>query len=120
MKSGVKFHQPPKQVSLVIVQEEVNLNQTGESIARAAEEAQRLLDVQFAECDDQPPPGSALNQAGLRNGKEIVMEYLSHGEEGIALEQVIYMVTETGIDLSQEARKQIRKAASAMGMKVRL
>ena len=48
------------------------------------------------------------------------MEYLSHGEEGLALEHVIYMVEETGINLSQEARQHVRKAATAMGMKVRL
>lgn len=98
----------------------MNLQQIHKYIEQAADEAQRLLDVEFAKCNNQPSPGSALDQAGLRDGKEIVVDYLCHGEPGIALEHLIYIVQETSIAISEETRNRIRIAASAMQMKVSL
>ena len=98
----------------------MNVHQIHKYIEQAVDEVQRLLDVEFAKCNNQPSPGSALDQAGLRDGKEIVMDYLSHGEAGVALEHLVYMVKETGIAISEETRNYIRNAASAMQMKVSL
>jgi hypothetical protein len=64
--------------------------------------------------------GGELDQAGLRNGKEIVNEYLLYGEVELALEHLIYMVRETGIALSEETRAHIRDAASSVKMKIAL
>lgn len=98
----------------------MNLQRIHKHIEQAVDEAQRLLNAEFAKCNNQPSPGSALDQAGLQNGKEIVMDYLSHGESGVALEHLVYMVQETGIAISEETRNHIRIAASAMQMKVSL
>lgn len=92
----------------VVVQIGMNLQQIHKYIEQAADEAQRLLDAEFAKCNNQPTPGSALDQAGLRNGKEIVINYLSHGEPGVALEHLVYMVQETGIAISEETRSHTR------------
>ncbi len=46
-----------------------------------------------------PAPGSTLDQEGLRNGKEIVSDYFTHGEVGLALEHLVYMIIETGIEI---------------------
>lgn len=89
-----------------------------DDIVQAVEEAQRLLDIEYAKCGNRPPSGSALDQAGLRNGKEIVMDYLSHGEPGVALKHLIYMVEETGIALPERARNHIRRAAHALNIDV--
>ena len=98
----------------------MSLHQIHKYIEQAADEAQRLVDTEFTKCNNQPSPGSALDQAGLRDGKEIVMDYLSHGEPGVALEHLVYMVKETGIAISEETRNYIHDAASAMQMKVSL
>ena len=96
----------------------MNENEISRCIAQAAEEAQHLLDAEFAKCGGNPPPGSALDQLGLRDGKETVLDYLSHGEPGLALEHLVYMVKEAGIALSDEVRSHVRNAASAMEMTV--
>ncbi|HSS64845.1 MAG TPA: hypothetical protein VLS27_10445, partial [Gammaproteobacteria bacterium] len=62
--------------------------------------------------------GSPLAQTGLRDGKEIVIGHLSHGEAGVALEHLVYMIKETGIAISEKTRNQLREAASVMRMKV--
>lgn len=84
------------------------------SIERVADEAQQLIDAEFAKCDDHPPPGSALDQNGLRDGKDIVLDYIAHNEGGIALDHLIYMIYETGITLSQESKTLISDLAQDM------
>jgi hypothetical protein len=98
----------------------MEMSEIHDNIAQAADEAQRLLNIEFAKWGGHPPAGSALDQAGLRDGREIVVDFLLHGEAGLALEHLVYMIHETGIALSDESRNQIRKAASAMQLKVKL
>lgn len=47
-----------------------------------------------------PEPDSELDQVGLRDGQSIVMDYVRHGEEGLAAEHLLYMVSETEVRLS--------------------
>ncbi|MAT72936.1 MAG: hypothetical protein CMJ58_25930 [Planctomycetaceae bacterium] len=83
-------------------------------IRRPAVEAQAQLDKLFA--IGEPASGSALDQAGLRNGLEIIDDFLKNGEPGLALEHLVYMVTEPRLSLSMEARQDIETAAKKMGM----
>jgi len=48
----------------------------------------------------EPVPGSALDQEGLRNGAEIVNEYIQFGELELAFEHFLYMANEPDIPLS--------------------
>lgn len=79
-----------------------------------ANEAQALIDKEIVKCGGQPEEESSLNQLGLRDGKEIVLNYIKYGEAGLALEHVLYMVSETGIILSEESQKRLSALASAM------
>jgi hypothetical protein len=83
-------------------------------IRRVAEEAQSLLDAAYAL--EAGLAGDRLEQAGLRNGLAIVEDYLTHGEAGVALEHLLYMIIEPALVLSERSQADIRHAAKALGM----
>jgi hypothetical protein len=58
--------------------------------------------------------GSDLDQATLKDGGDIVRDYLKHGEEGCALEHLIYMVREPSLPISPDTYESIRREAEAM------
>jgi hypothetical protein len=83
-------------------------------IRRAAIEAQSMLDQLYAVAE--PTPGSALDQAGLRDGRLVVEDYLSHNEAGVALEHLLYMIEEPPLAVSAGTRADVRNAAAMLGM----
>lgn len=88
-----------------------------EIIIRLASEIQSLVDDEFRKCNDIPLPDSALDQAGLRDGKEVVINYVNFNEFGLAVEHLIYMVSETGIDLTPQTRNELQEVADRMRIK---
>lgn len=88
-------------------------------IASAAKEAQQQINSELRKVDGQPAPESGLDQFGLRDGEQIILEFLEHGEEGLALEHLDYMVNETCIALSVDLCRELRKLANDMGVDVR-
>ena len=58
------------------------------------------MDAAFAEVGGNPPPDSRLDQAGLVDGSSIVIDYIEHGELGLAFDHVIYMIVEPPIRIS--------------------
>jgi hypothetical protein len=89
-------------------------------IRTALAEAVVLLHDAFRAVDDTPTAGSALDQCGLRDGGKIVADYLHAGEPGLALEHVVYMVSEPALPISVRAYQCIKKAGQAMSMDRRL
>ena len=87
-----------------------------DDIRRALLEVEVLMARAFAAVGQSPEPGSALDQQGLRDGASIVADYLRHGEFGIALEHLIYMVREPSLPISREAFILIDRAGCALGM----
>lgn len=85
-------------------------------IKEIAEDVQELIDQEFKRVNNKPSSGSALDQAGLKDGKEIVEDYLSHGEAGIALEHIVYMIAETEINISPETKRKIIYCAQKFGV----
>jgi hypothetical protein len=83
-------------------------------IRRASLEAQHALDVMYAEGD--PPPGSALDQPGLRDGSVIVDNYLLRGEYELAIEHIEYMVRGPQIKLSATAMNCLERVAKELGI----
>ncbi|MCW8133287.1 MAG: hypothetical protein KIS92_23285 [Planctomycetota bacterium] len=83
-------------------------------ILSVCKEAQGLLDQLYAA--GTPAAGSSLDQMGLRNGREIVEDYLSHGEPRLALEHLLYMIKEPPLTLSTVSRNNVRRAAELLGM----
>ena len=84
-------------------------------IESAADEVQRLVNLQFARAGVMVQ-ASALDQAGLHDGKEIIRDYLDHGEPGLALEHVLYMIEELDLTVSETTFALIAKAGVQMGM----
>ena len=91
-----------------------------EILKQASSEVQGLVDQEFTKVNNNPLPGSNLDQAGLKGGREIVLDYLNHGEIGIALEHLLYMVEETGIMVSKDTIKKIVKVSDQLGIKTKL
>jgi hypothetical protein len=85
-------------------------------IRKALSEIQVLMQRSFDEAGDTPVPGSALDQAGLRDGGEVVLDFLRHGEPGLALEHLIYMIQEPGLVISKPTHELIEQAGRAMSM----
>ena len=83
-------------------------------ITEVAQEVQQALDARYAA--GEPAAGSALDQAGLRDGADVVADYLSHGEAGVAFEHLIYMIIEPDLDLSASAYRTLTRAGELLGM----
>lgn len=92
--------------------------QIDNSIILAAKEVKRLLDLEFAKHGNAVPPEFGLDHAGIEYGMELITEYIEHNERGIALEHLVYMITETDLDLPETAKKHIYSAAKAMEMDI--
>jgi hypothetical protein len=83
-------------------------------IRAAPSEVVSLLDQ--AAVGDAPPAGSAVDQAGLLDGAEVVEDYLEHGEPSVALEHLIYMVHEPDLPISMVTYERIAQAGECMKM----
>jgi hypothetical protein len=55
-----------------------------------------------------------LSQEGLRNGHEIVLDYLDHNEPGVAYEHLLYMISEPPLLISEECFDLIVSAGKAL------
>ena len=91
-------------------------SRTSELIGLALPEVSDLMGEAFREVGGEPQPGSALDQAGLRDGQEIVTEYLEAGEPGEALEHLIYMVSGPELPISDETYRMIEDAGLLLKM----
>lgn len=81
-------------------------------ITSVAREVQQQLDALYAA--GEPLPGSALDQAGLRDGAEIVLDYLSHGEAGVAFDHLLYMIKEPDLELSANAYTDLARSGEVL------
>ena len=88
--------------------------QAQQYIRRATIEAQSILDDRYAM--GQAIAGGPLDQFGLRDGREIVEQFLQHGEPGFALEHLLYMIVESLLELSPAGKEDVRHAAELLGM----
>jgi hypothetical protein len=73
-------------------------------INKATFEIQNLVNLKYAKVSGHTQPDSPLNQVNLLGGDKIVRDYLDHGEMGLALDHLNYMVEETGIQLPPDLR----------------
>ena len=69
-----------------------------ETIVAAAIEAQAAINRKLYSCPDIA--GTPFDQAGLKDGLQIVCDYVRAGEAGVALDHLRYMIKETEILLS--------------------
>lgn len=78
------------------------------------------MQAAFAKVGGVAPAGSPLDQNGLIDGRDVVLEYLEAGEPGEALEHLIYMVHEPELPISRRTYACIESAGNAMRMDKRL
>jgi hypothetical protein len=88
-----------------------------ERLLRAATvQVQELVTRAFDDVRGVAPPGSALDQLGLRDGDRIVAGYLEHGEPGVAFEHLLYRVEELDFPLPRATFALLEAAGRALRM----
>lgn len=86
-----------------------------ERIRIVAAEVQALLDDLFARTPAGAIAGTALDQAGLRDGHAIIEEHLDAGEHGVAFDHLLYMVMETAATLSPASTRVLHELMRELG-----
>ena len=71
----------------------------------------------IAELYKNEPNSEAFEQVGIINGAEIVNDYISNGELGVALEHLLYMVYESGISFPEEDLNKLLLIVSELNIK---
>lgn len=87
-------------------------------IERIGKNVQSLIDFEFQKVNDEPEEDSPLNQAGMRDGFEIIKEYNSEGEYALAFEHILYMVHETGIMIDKASSGLIIELGKKMNISI--
>jgi hypothetical protein len=90
-----------------------------EPIDAVAVVVQHLVDAQFAK-PGAVVPGSALDQMGLKDGLPVVRDHLRHGEFGIALEHVLYMIRELDLIIPADTYAVLSRSADALKLAEKL
>jgi len=57
------------------------------------------------------PKNDVFEQEGLLNGKSTALEYIDHGEYGLALEHLLYMVHESEVNFPKDKLISLHKMA---------
>ncbi|MGY4493690.1 hypothetical protein [Pseudomonas sp. TE3610] len=60
------------------------------------------------------PLDHALAQAGLSNGRDVVLDYLNHNEAWVAFEHMIYMIEEPPLAISEDCANVMGRIAEAL------
>lgn len=84
-----------------------------ELIVEVTRIVQWRLDEMYAAIDT-PDSYSALAQVGLKDGEEIVLDYLQNGEEGVAFDHLLYMICEPDIELNVTSYQQLVRIAEML------
>lgn len=65
---------------------------------------------------DEPIAGdAAFDQEGLRNGLEIVTDYVEHSEHGLAFEHLLYMITEPDLAIKPAELDEVAAIGRTLG-----
>lgn len=84
-------------------------------LIEAVKEVQILINQKFSEVNEQQNRNLS-DHTGLKNGDEIVGDYVNHGEYGIALDHIDYMIETTDLQISEQIREHIIQASSCLKM----
>lgn len=80
-------------------------------ILSVLDDVEPLMQAAFDAVGGSPEPGSTLDQVFLRNGREVVVDYLTHGELGLAVDHLMYMVEEPPLHLGDDTRRRLAEAS---------
>ena len=81
----------------------------------ALEEISTLMSIAYDQLGPVPED-HALAQAGLKNGGEIVLDYVDHNEAGVAFEHLLYMINEPPLVVSEKCVKVLARIAKSLKM----
>lgn len=76
--------------------------------------AQKLVDDRHSNF----PGNEAFEQSGILNGASVVKDYLEHGELGVALEHLFYMVNESGIKFPTDSLSELHSLAITLNVQI--
>lgn len=86
-----------------------------EDLLEVLDEVSTLMSAEYAQLgplpDDHP-----LAQSGLKNGAEIVLDYIAHGEAGVALDHLLYMIKEPPLAISARSSEKLARLAKVFEM----
>ena len=89
------------------------MNKYKNEIIELCNTAQALI----TELHENKPNSEVFEQVGIINGCEIVNDYISNGELGVALEHLLYMVHESGISFPEEALNKLHLIVQELNIK---
>lgn len=64
----------------------------------------------------KPESGSGLDQAGLRDGQDVIENLVRHGEGRLAAEHLLYMIVEAGLRLSASDQESMLSVCRSFGI----
>lgn len=79
------------------------------------DEVSTLMSIAYEELGPVPED-HALAQAGLENGREVVLDYVDHNEAGVAFEHLLYMIDEPPLMISKKCGVVLARIAMALEM----
>lgn len=84
-------------------------------IREAVAAVEPLIGRAFRAAGGRPPLGSALDQFGLADGGEIVLDYVTHGECDLALDHLLYMIVEPSLPIDASTLEILQQIAARLG-----
>lgn len=88
----------------------------GELILSVLDDVEPLMRAAFDAVGGTPPEGSSLDQVYLLDGREIVVDYLDHGEPGLAFDHILYMIAEPPLAIGADTYARLSEAGLALGI----
>lgn len=86
-----------------------------EDLLEVLDEVSTLMSAAYAQLGPLPHD-HPLAQSGLENGAEIVLDYIAHGEVGIALGHLFYMIEEPPLAISTRSAETLARLAKVFEM----
>lgn len=87
-----------------------------ELILSVLDDVEPLMVAAFDAVGGTPPDGSSLDQVYLLDGREIVVDFLQHGEPGLAFDHLVYMIAEPPLAIGADTYARLSEAAHALGI----
>jgi hypothetical protein len=87
----------------------------GVLIRQALDAVEPLMERAFRAVQRKPDEGSVLDQAGLVDGAEIVIDYIAHREIGLAFDHLLYMIVEPSLPITTATFRALQEVADRLG-----
>lgn len=93
-------------------------NKKSDKILIIGKEVQSKVDIELKNLSENPIEGSPLLQLGIKDGFEIINEFNSVGEYGLAFEHILYMIDASDVQLSKKTKDYIYFLSEKMNISI--